>query len=330
VAYANRNHRWNSPKYLIGESYGTFRSAALVNYLQSKKGMYFNGVVLLSSVLDMSTIDFAAGDDRSYVYYLPSYAATAWYHRLLKDRPADLSAFLVRARSFAVGEYAAALAQGSSLSDTDKAAMARKLSAFTGLGEDYLLKANLRVNLYQFVEELPRGSGRVLGQYDARFSGTTLDLLSEYATYDPQSTAITGAFTAAFNAYVRDELKFGADREYVTENDDATNGWDWKRTDNGTQGPDAFVENVEPELANALNENPHLRVEVENGLYDLVTPFFATELTMTHLGLPPSIQGHIAMNYYEAGHMMYVHEASLAELRRNVGKFIDRTTSAGK
>jgi len=330
VAYANRNHRWNSPKYLIGESYGTFRSAALVNYLQSKKGMYFNGVVLISSVLDMGTIEFAPGDDRPYVNYLPSFAATAWYHRMLKDRPANLAAFLAGARRFAAGEYAAALALGSNISDFDKAAIARKLSAFTGLGEDYLEKADLRVNYAQFVQELERGSGKVLGQYDARFSGYALDRLAEFAAYDPQSTAITGAFTAAFNSYVRDELNFGSEREYNAENDDATNAWDWKQAGNDAQGLDAFVVNVEPDLASALNENPHLRVEVENGLYDLVTPFFSTEQTMSHLLLPPSIQAHVAMKYYEAGHMMYLHEASLAELRGNIGKFIESTASAGK
>jgi carboxypeptidase C (cathepsin A) len=327
VTYVNRNHRWNSPKYLLGESYGTFRSAGLVNYLQSKKGMDFNGVVLISSCLDMSSLEFAPGDDRSFVFYLPSYAATAWYHNALKDRPADLKTFLVDARRFAAGDYAAALAQGSEIPAADKTAMARRLSGYTGLSPDYIEKANLRVNLFQFMQELQRGQGEVTSRFDTRFTGYTLDLLAEYATYDPQEAAITGAFTAAFNGYIRDELKFGGDKEYVTESDDAINAWDWRRTEPDDQGLDSFVVNVEPELTEALNENPHLQVQVENGLYDLATPFYATEFTMTHLGLPPMLKGHIELKYYESGHMMYLHEASLAELKKNISAFIERTSS---
>jgi carboxypeptidase C (cathepsin A) len=326
VAYVNRNHRWNSPKYLLGESYGTFRSAGLVNYLQSKKGMDFNGVVLISSCLDMSALEFAPGDDRCFVLYLPSYAATAWYHNALKNRPADLAVFLAEARRFAAGDYAAALMQGSGISAAEKTAMARRLSVYTGLGADYIEKANLRVNLFQFIQELKRGQGEVASRLDTRFTGYSLDLLAEYAGYDPQETAITGAFTAAFNGYVRDELKFGGDREYETESDDAINAWDWRRTEPDGQGLDSFVVNAEPELAEALNDNPNLQVQVENGLYDLATPFYATEYTVTHLGLPPKLQGHVELKYYESGHMMYLHEASLAELKRNIAAFIDRTS----
>jgi carboxypeptidase C (cathepsin A) len=324
--YVNRNHRWNSPKYLLGESYGTFRSAALVDYLQDKKGMDFNGVILISSCLDMSTLEFAPGDDRCYIFYLPSYAATAWYHNALKDRPADLTAFLVDARRFAAGDYAAALAQGSDISAADKTAMAKRLAAYTGLSPDYLEKANLRVNLFQFMQELQRGSGEIVGRLDTRFSGYSLDLLAEFANYDPQETAITGAFTAAFNGYLRDELKFGGDKEYTVESDDVINGWDWRRAEPDDQGLDPFVVNVESDLAEALTSNPHLQVQVENGLYDLATPFYATEFTMTHLGLPPKLQGHIQLKYYESGHMMYLHEASLAELKRNIAEFIDGTS----
>ena len=327
LAYVNRNHRWNSPKYLLGESYGTFRSAALVNFLQDKKGMDFNGVVLISCVLDQSSLEFAPGDDRSYVFYLPSYAATAWYHKVLKDRPADLKAFLANARRFAAGDYEAALAQGSGISPADKAAMARRLAAFTGLDAEYVEKANLRVNLFQFMQELQRARGEITSRLDTRFTGYSLDLLAEYASYDPQEPAIDGAFTAAFNGYVRDDLKFGGDREYGVENEDALNSWDWRRVEPDSQGLDSFVVNVEPELTAALNNNPHLRVQVENGLYDLATPFCATEFAVSHLGLPPKLQGHVELKYYEAGHMMYLHEASLAELKKNLADFIDRTDS---
>ena len=173
VTYLSRNDRWNSPKFLIGESYGTFRSAALGNYLQQRDSVHLNGIVLISSVLDLSTITFPPGDDRSFVYYLPSYAAVAWYHKVLKDRPADLPGFIEEARKYAQGEYSAALFKGAELSPSEKAAVAKKLSYFTGLSEDYLIKADLRVNLGQFKAELQRSRGLTTGRIDARFSGYT-------------------------------------------------------------------------------------------------------------------------------------------------------------
>src|SRR6267142_4859020 len=221
TTYVSRNGRWNSPKFLIGESYGTFRSAALSNYLQSHDGLYFNGIVLISSVLDLGTISFNAGEDKPYIFYLPSYAATAWYHRVLKDRPDKLSPFLDEARQFAQTEYASALMKGSRLGDAEKSAVAKKLARYTGLSEDYLSKANLRVNLPQFMKELQRARGLTTGRLDARFFGWSYDLLGEYAEYDPQDVAITGPFTAAFNNYVREELKFGQDKVYHTGSDEA-------------------------------------------------------------------------------------------------------------
>ena len=172
--YVTRNSRWNSPKFLIGESYGTFRSAALSNYLQSNNGMYLNGIVLMSTVLDLGTLSFNPGDDMPYIFYLPSYAATAWYHKVLEDRPADLNAFLADARHFASTEYASALMKGSKLPEEEKTAVVKKLARFTGLSEDYIRKANLRVNLPQFMAELQRARGLTTGRLDARFSGRKL------------------------------------------------------------------------------------------------------------------------------------------------------------
>src|ERR1700682_4352395 len=205
--YVTRNNRWNSPKFLIGESYGTFRSAALRNYLQDHDNLYLNGIVLISSVLDLGTISFNPGQDFTYIFYMPSYAATAWYHKMLKDRPENLNAFLDEARNFAQTDYSNALMKGAALSATEKAEVAKKLARFTGLGEDYLVKANLRVNLFQFMKELQRSRGLTTGRLDARFSGPTFDLLGEFAEYDPQETAISGAFVAAFNGYVREDPK---------------------------------------------------------------------------------------------------------------------------
>src|SRR5579863_5366259 len=196
VTYLSRNDRWNSPKFLIGESYGTFRSAVLGNVLQQRYNVHLNGICLISSVLDLSTLTFAPGDDRPYVYYLPSYAAVAWYFKALKNRPASLEPFLEEARHYAAGEYAAALAKGAKLSAVDKAAVARRLSDFTGLGEDYLMKADLRVTLGQFNAELMRGRGLTAGRIDARFTGYTHDLLTETAERDPEGAAVGEAFTA--------------------------------------------------------------------------------------------------------------------------------------
>jgi carboxypeptidase C (cathepsin A) len=321
TSYVNRNSRWNSPKFLIGESYGTFRSAALVNLLQSQNGMDFNGVVMVSTVLNLGTISFNPGEDMPYIYYVPSYAATAWYHKALKDRPADLTSFLAEARRFAATEYADALMKGSKLSPAEKADIAHKLSRFTGLSEDYLIKAQLRVNLPQFMQELQRSRGLTTGRLDARFSGLTYDLLGEYADYDPQDKAVTGAFTAAFNQYVREELKFGQDKTYKILSEDAARSWDWKHRGGGYGFPGS--PNVEGDLIDAMIANPHLQVQVENGIYDLATPFFATEYTMEHLLLPEKLQSQIHMEYYDAGHMMYVRDDDLTKLKNNVAAFID-------
>lgn len=323
TTYVSRNGRWNSPKFLIGESYGTFRSAALGNYLQSHDGMDLNGLVLISTVLDLSTLSFPPGADLPYLFYLPSYAATSWYHKVLKEQPANLNEFLLQARQFAAGEYAAALMKGSELSGEERAQVLAKLSAFTGLSEDYLSKADLRVKLPQFMEELQRSKRLTTGRLDARFSGPTLDLLGEYAAYDPQETAIAGAFTAAFNHYVRADLKFGQDQQYVIESEAAGREWDWKRK----PGPGPHygfpgAANVEHDLAEALISNTHLEVQMENGIYDLATPFFATEYTMDHLGLAAELRSHIHLEYYDAGHMMYLQDTSLAKLKHNVANFI--------
>ncbi len=319
--YVSRNGRWASPKYLIGESYGTTRSAVLGNRLE-RDGMSLNGIVLISSVLDFETLLFAPGHDLSYELYLPSYAATAVYHKVI-PAPANLGGFLTEVRRYAMGEYTAALAAGATLPADRKAAVAKQVAAYTGLSEDYLLKADLRVNLRQFMAELQRARGLVTGRLDSRFSGPLPDLLTENAPGDPQSNAVTGAFTAAANAYLRGELKFDTQDRYVMGGGVQ---WSWARE--GQRGW-AATTYVGTDLTQALVSNPHLRIEIENGYYDLATPFFATEYTVSHLeGLPPDLRDNITLKYYDAGHMMYLYERALTELKQNVARFITNPTPA--
>jgi carboxypeptidase C (cathepsin A) len=321
TTYVNRNNRWNSPKFLIGESYGTFRDAILVDYLQNHESMYFNGIVMISTVLDFESLSFNPGEDLSYVLYLPSYAAAAWYQKTLADRPADLNAFLAEARQFASTDYAMALAKGSDLPAADRAAIVKKMAHFTGLSEDYISNANLRVSLPQFMSELQRSKGLTIGRYDARFSGPIYDPLEEYAAYDPQSTAVSGAFAASFNQYVREDLQFNKDQAYEMLSYPVNAAWDWDH-----KVPGSFTlrtpPNAEADLVDAMFTNTHLQVEVENGLFDLATPFFATEYTMDHLNLPPELRKNIHLDYYDAGHMMYLHEDDLTKLKGNIAAFI--------
>ena len=321
--YTNRNNRWNSPKFLIGESYGTFRSVALGNYLQSHDGIYINGIVLISSVLNLGTISFNPGDDIPYILYVPSYAAAAAYHKVLPEPASDLNAFLADARKFAATEYADALMKGTNISTAEKADIAKKLSHFTGLSEDYLLKADLRVSLPQFNVELERSRGLTTGRYDARYTMPTYDLLTEYAEEDPSYVAVRGAFTAAFNSYTREELKVTQERTYEVLNGEVGNNWDWKHHGPGSSGYFPGSANVEGDLIQALMTNPHLHVQIENGFYDMATPFFATEYTMDHLFLPGNLRSNIQLEYYNAGHMMYLHEEDLGKLKSNIGAFID-------
>jgi carboxypeptidase C (cathepsin A) len=318
--YVTRNGRWDSPKFLIGESYGTFRSAALGNYLQNSENMDLNGIILLSSVLDLGTISFNAGDDRPYILYLPSYAAAGWYHKVIQDRPADLNTYLTEVRRFASGEYASALIKGSKLSDAEKADIAKRVARYTGLPEDYVLKANLRIRPDQFMKELLRGKGLVAGRYDSRFTGDSPSPLGESADYDPSYSAVAGAFTALLNAYLRDELNVKQDRSYTILTGLA-GAWDWKRQGFSFGFPGS--PNVEDDLASAIVLNPYLKVQIEIGLYDMATPFFEVENTIEHLDLPDKLRGNIEPEYYEAGHMMYLHDPDLAKLKNNVAGFIE-------
>lgn len=322
TTWLSRNARWNSPKFIIGESYGTFRAAVVANVLQ-QRGVHLNGVNLLSMVLDLSTLTFAPGDDRPYIYYLPSYAAVAWYHEVLPKRPAPLKEWVEQARRYAVTDYAAALMKGSALTDAERAAVAKRLSEFTGLSEDFLVRADLRPTLGQFNAELMRKRRLTAGRIDARFAGDTFNQLTENAENDPFNAAVSSAYTAAVNHYTREVLKFGGDRPYRNTNG-AGGRWNWTRQGVGGFFPSA--PNVQNDLVQAMIANPNMVVQVENGYYDMATPFFPAEFTMSHLRIPPRLQKNITLNYYEAGHMMYLRDEDRVALRDNLAAFIDRGT----
>lgn len=316
--YATRHERWNSPKYLAGESYGTTRAAALVNYLQNNDGMYFNGVVLISSILNFQTADFGTGNDLPYITFLPTYAATAWYHKALKNRPDDLEAFLKDARHFAETEYASALMKGARLTDAERHKVAEDMATYTGLDAGFIEESNLRVNIFRFTKELLRDRRRTVGRLDSRYTGIDHDAAGETFEHDPSYTAILGPYTAALNTYMRDELGFDEDREYEILSGKVNQQWDWDTGDEGYL-------NVADDLREAMSKNTHLKLYVGAGYYDLATPFFAAEYTMDHLGLEPELQPHVQIHYFKAGHMVYVHPDSLDKLSKSLRGFVEKT-----
>ena len=313
--YTTRYQRWLSPKFLIGESYGTTRAAGLSGYLQDRHGMYLNGLMLISSVLNFQTLEFERGNDMPYMLFLPTYTATAWYHRRL---PADLQKDLVLAikesEQFAFGEYATALLKGNSLTPEEYGSVVAKLARLTGLSEKYIEQTNLRVEIFRFTKELLRDERRTVGRLDSRFKGIDLDAAGERFEDDPSMVNIMGPYTATFYDYVRRELKFEIDLPYEILN---IKVWPWSYAEHENR----YVE-VSETLRRAMSINPFLKVYVANGYYDLATPYFASEYTFTHLGLDPILQSNLSMGYFEAGHMMYIHLPSLRKLKSELADFI--------
>jgi carboxypeptidase C (cathepsin A) len=311
--YTTRYGRWLSPKFLAGESYGTTRSAGLSGYLQERHGLYLNGIMLISAVLDFSTLEFEAGNDLPFVLFLPTYAATAHYHGKVRTRK-PLDKFLSEVEKFAEGEYAAALAKGTALSKPKQRLIAGKLARYTGLSLDYIEQTNLRPVIFRFCKQLLRDKRRTVGRLDSRFLGMDRDAAGEVWESDPSMDSIRGPYTAALYDYVRNELKFESDLPYEILNGKV---WPWSYADHENR----YV-NVAETLRHAMCANPHLKVHVANGYYDLATPYFATRYTFNRLGLEPELRGHISMSYYEAGHMMYVHMLSFKQLKEELTKFI--------
>jgi carboxypeptidase C (cathepsin A) len=320
--YTTRYQRWLSPKFLIGESYGTTRAAGLSGYLQDRHGLYLNGIMLVSSILDFGTADFHPNNDLPHILYLPTFAATAWYHHQLDAAlQKDLHALLDEVEAFALGEYAIALMKGATLTAKERAAIVKRLARYTGLSADYLDRVNLRPEIMRFTKELLRNQRRTVGRLDSRFTGIDRDSGGETFEHDPSMSAIIGPYTAAFYDYVRRELKFESDLPYEILNFKANEQWSFAQHEN------RYVEVAET-LRKAIAINPHLKVFVANGYFDLATPYFATEYTFNHLSLDPSLQPNISLGYYEAGHMMYVHDPSLVQLKQDLAAFIQSAVPA--
>ncbi len=321
--------RWNSPKYLFGESYGTPRSALVANYLESNDSIDLNGVILLSQILNFDlSVDGAEanpGIDLPYELALPTYAATAWYHHKLPGTPpADLVPFVQSVERFAMGEYASALSTGLSLSPQRRAYIAGKLHAYTGLPVAYILKANLRIEGGEFEKTLQDDNGLTTGRLDTRFSGPSLDPLSKESEYDPQSAAISSAYVSAFNDYVRAKLNYGLGKRFLP-GIDVFKFWDFKHQPAGVPFPLPSAPNVMPDLASAMKQNPNLKVMVNGGYYDLATPYYEGWYEMHHLPMPANLQANITYHYFPSGHMVYAHEESLKALHDAVADFIRQT-----
>jgi len=327
--------RWNSPKYLFGESYGTPRSAVVVNQLEADRLIDLNGVILLSQILNFDlSPDRPTGNpgiDLPYQTVLPTYAATAWYHHKLPAEHPSLEALLSEVEQFAMGDYARALAAGSNLSASERAAVAEKLHQYTGLPLDYILRADLRIDGGEFRQNLQGDSSLTTGRLDSRFSGPDIDPLSQRADYDPQSSALSSAYVSAFNDYARKELRYGEDKAFKPSIR-TFRTWNFAHQLPGQADQPASARqgtNVMPDLANAMKLNPNLKVQLNAGYFDLATPFYQGVYEMHHLPIPQNLQANIEYRFYESGHMVYAKDVSLKQLHDNVADFIRRTSNSG-
>lgn len=314
--WTTRNQRWLSPKFLIGESYGTTRAAGLAGYLHQRHGMYLNGIMFISSILNFMTAEFDEGNDLPFILFLPTYTATAWYHNKLDaDLQADLGATIHKAREFALTDYTLALMKGNELDEMERERIIEDLAKFSGLSRQYIANTNLRINIHQFCKELLREQGVTVGRLDSRYKGFDKDNVGETPEIDPSYAAILGSYTSAMYDYLRNDLAYETDLPYeILKSLYQT----WKYEDYQNR----YV-NTGQDLRRGFQLHPGLKVIVCNGYYDLATPFLATEYTFKHIPLPKEQQENIKMTYYEAGHMMYLHKPSLEKLSLDLHHFIN-------
>jgi carboxypeptidase C (cathepsin A) len=318
--YITINNRWNSPKFLFGESYGTPRSAALVAALNND-GIEFNGVVLLSSILNYNVEN--PGYDSDAEYYLPSFASIAWFYDKV-PHTGTLKEYVQKVREFARGPYATALEQGDQLPQAEFDSIAQQLAAFTGLSVQYVKDAKLRISATRFRKELFRDDDQILGRYDARFEAFDVDAAGENPGFDPSDTGISGAFVGAFHNYLQNELKYTDSGPYYLSGPGINQNWDWKHQPSGggrgfgrgQSMPDTVID-----LGDAMRKNPHLKVFSANGWFDLATPYFSTEHDLGQMMLPPSIASNVQFGYYPAGHMVYLNVDALKEMHADLEKW---------
>lgn len=319
--YTTRNARWMSEKYLLGESYGTLRAAGLSGHLQSRYRMELNGIVLISSVLDFQTLRFSQENDMAFILFLPSYTATAWYHKQLPDdlQKRPLKDVLNEVEKFTLDVYAPALFRGNALDGKSRKALIEQLSRYTGLSKPMIRRSNLRISMPRFGKELLRDKNRTVGRFDGRFLGIDREAAGDYSDYDASAASLFGAYTATLYHYLRQDLKVEQDFPYEILTG-KVHPWNYSNFEN------RYV-NSATTLRAAMTENPFLQVFVANGYYDLATPYFATEHTFRHLQLDASLRKNVHMGYYPAGHMMYVHEPSLKKLKTDLVKFYATATA---
>lgn len=314
--YLTKYNRWLSPLFMVGESYGTTRAAGLSNHLL-QRGVAFNGITLVSSILNFQTARFTTGNDLPFYLFLPTYAATAWYHKRLPSdlQKKPLASFLREVESFAKGEYWPALADGGAIKDSVRKRVALKLARYTGLNPKYVDLTELRIQIHRFCKELLRDERRTVGRLDSRYKGIDGSHVAELPEIDPANAAILPAYASTQNDYVRRVLGYETDLPYYVFNPgDLWKNWDWGSAGQGY--PDTGES-----LRKAISNNPYMKVFVASGYFDLATPYFATQYTLDHLGLDPSLRGNVQVGYYEAGHMMYVHNEYLAKLRHDIEGF---------
>ncbi len=320
VQYLTENARWASPKYVLGESYGGIRTGGVAYYLLTNHFVALNGVILVSPFMEMATGFSGMGIDLPHVMFLPTYAATAHYHGALDPQPENLQVFLQEVRNFALNEYAPALLLGSSLPDAQRQSVLAKLSLYTGLSEDYWDRANLRIDEGRFTQELMREAGTIVGRIDSRFAGHMINRVGEYMDYDPMLSAIGPGYLATFMDYYQNDLEVKDVGNYSVLG--GVSDWDWRHAQPDLGGFKVPFPNTSIDLAFTMKQNPSMRVLMQQGYYDLATPYMATEYYIEHMDLPDELRDNIELAYYDAGHMMYIHEPSMVKFKEDLAKFI--------
>jgi len=320
VQYLSQYGRWASPKFVLGESYGGMRTGGVSFALLTRHNVALNGVILVSPYLDVVAGSAGLRLDEPYVNFLPTYAATAWYHQALASRPAELAPFLREVEAFAEQVYAPVLFKGGRASAEERRKVLDGLARYTGVSADYWDKANLRLDEGHFLQELLRNKGKVVGRIDSRYSGGTIDALSETMRYDPYDTAIAPAIVATFNDYYRQELKVESDRQYVLSG--GVDNWDDRHQQPDLGGGKSPIANTAVDLAQAMTMNPKMKVLIQQGHFDLAVPYRTVEYVVDHLDVAHELLANVHIEYYEAGHMMYVHPASMAKFKKTLADFV--------